>query len=575
MGLESRVGVCLERSLELVVALLGVLKAGGAYLPLDPAYPPERLDFMLRDAGASVLLTSEALRHCIPDYEGEVLCLDSAAAELTCRPDSPPTARTTLDNLAYVIYTSGSTGAPKGSMNSHRSLVNFLFSMAASPAFTASDVLLAVTPVSFDIASLELFLPLIVGAHLVLATRRDAIDGEVLASLIHRYRVTAMQATPSTWRLLLAADPVVPISVTAMCGGEALPPDLANHLTSRGATLWNLYGPTETTVWSTIQRVQPDSGPVPIGRPIANTQVYVLDRDLSPLPAGIAGELWIGGVGVARGYLGRPALTAERFLPDPFNTVGGARLYRTGDLARWRPDGTLEFLGRLDHQVKLRGVRIELGEIEAMLIAHPDVREALVVVSPHQIADERHLVAYLVPRGGDRAEIGALRLYMKTRLPEYMLPSSVVWLERFPLTPNGKIDRAALPVPGPGRPNLEQSYQAPRTPVEEVVAGIWEHVLSVDHIGVFDNFFELGGHSLFATQAVARIRDIFRTELPLRDIFESPTVAGLTATLVTNEPRPGQIERIAGMVLKIQNMSSDEVGELLQQAKGAGADQLG
>ncbi|MFL6289704.1 MAG: amino acid adenylation domain-containing protein, partial [Thermoanaerobaculia bacterium] len=484
VGPEVRVGIALERSLEMVVAVLGVLKAGGAYVPLDPSYPAERLAFMKADAGLAVVLES----------------LDFEEA-----PEAPP-VDLGPDNAAYVIYTSGSTGRPKGVQVPHGALANFLISMAGRPGFGAEDVLLAVTSLSFDIAGLELYLPLMQGGRIVLASREEAADGRRLQELLAG--ATVLQATPATWRLLIDSGWQSGEGLKALCGGEALPPSLASDLLARVGSLWNVYGPTETTVWSTVEEIH---GPVSIGRPIGNTEAYVLDGHGNPVPVGALGELVLGGAGVARGYLGRPDLTAEKFVPNPFS-VPGSRMYRTGDLARWCPEGTLECLGRIDHQVKVRGFRIELGEIEAALGRHPDVTAAVVVVR-----DER-LVAYVVG-----ADVSGLRSWLRQSLPEYMVPTAWVALEKLPLTPNGKVDRRALPAPA----MAAASATAPRNPVEELLAEIWCELLGLDRVGIDDDFFDLGGHSLKATQLVARVRRAFGVDLPLRRLFEVPTVAGL------------------------------------------------
>jgi amino acid adenylation domain-containing protein len=524
VGPEVLVGICMERSLELVVGLLGILKAGGAYVPLDPAYPPARIAFMLDDSQAPVLLTHQCLLAGLPAHQAQVVCLDADWAAIAQEPEENPARGTAADRLAYVIYTSGSTGQPKGVQIPHRAVVNFLESMRQQPGLREHDVLLAVTTLSFDIAALEVFLPLIVGARVVLASRAVATDGRQLLQTLADSQATVMQATPATWRLLLEAGWAGSPQLTVLCGGEALPRELAQPLLARAAAVWNLYGPTETTIWSAVAQVAPGDGPVPIGRPIANTQVYLLDPHLQPVPIGVPGELYIGGHGVARGYLNRPELTAERFIVDPFRDEPQARLYKTGDLARYRPDGTLEFLGRLDQQVKLRGFRIELGEIEAVLTQHTAVRES-VVLAREDAPGARGLVAYIVPRQAPPPTTRELRSFLQAKLPNYMVPSTFVMLAALPLTPNGKVDRRALPVPDQERPLLEEAFVAPRTPVEEALAGIWADVLGLTQVGIHDHFLELGGHSLLATQVIARLREAFQVELPLRSLFEAPTVA--------------------------------------------------
>jgi amino acid adenylation domain-containing protein/FkbM family methyltransferase len=522
VGPEVRVGICLERSLEMLVSVLAVLKAGGAYVPLDPGLPAERLAYMLDDSGVPLVLMQTALRGTVPAREGvEVLAVDALAERLAAEPAENPAGGAGPDSLAYVIYTSGSTGRPKGVMNHHRGVVNLLWSMRGTVAMAPADRLLAITTLAFDISALELFLPLLSGARVEILARSVASDPALLREAIGAGGGTVLQATPATWRLLLDAGWEGAASLRALSGGEALPAELAARLRERVGALWNVYGPTETTIWSTAQHLgaAPDRGNVSIGAPVANTRVYVLDGYLSPVPTGVPGELYIGGAGVARGYLGRPGLSAEKFVPDPFAAGPGARLYRTGDLARWRPDGTLEFLGRNDHQVKVRGFRIELGEIEAALRAHGSVADCVVMARAD--AGEQRLVAYVV--GG--VEAAELRAHLRESLPEYMVPSAFVFLETLPLTPNGKLDRKALPAPELAP--AEDLYVAPRTPAEEVLAGIWAEVLRLDRVGVEESFFELGGHSLLATRVVSRIREVFVIELPLRALFEGPTVTEL------------------------------------------------
>jgi amino acid adenylation domain-containing protein len=530
VGPERRVGICLERTPEMIIALLAVLKAGGAYVPLDPAYPAARLEFMLEDARVAVLLVDRQRDLKLPqDAAPRVLCLDGLDEGLSGGEDSDtnPDCRTAPENLAYIIYTSGSTGAPKGVMVTHGALANFLQSFRASLGMTERDELAAVTTLSFDIAALELFLPLIVGARVTLLGRDEAADGARLKQRLTAGGATFLQATPATWRLLLDADWAGSPGTTLLCGGEALTRALADRLIERGRALWNLYGPTETTIWSSAQRVEAGAGRVSIGRPIARTTMDVLDAEFQPVPVGVVGDLYIGGAGVARGYMGRSGLTAERFVPDPFGAEPGARLYRTGDLARRLPDGRLECLGRGDHQVKVRGYRIELGEIEATLARHPAVRQAAVVAREDTPGDQR-LVAYLV---GDVPAASELRAWLRRWLPEYMVPAVYHRLDRLPITPNGKIDRKALPAPD-NVPHAElRAIVPPRGPIEEAVVAVWAEVLAQPpaSIGIHDSFFDLGGHSLLATRLGSRLRDLFGVEMPLRVLFEAPTVAAVAS----------------------------------------------
>jgi amino acid adenylation domain-containing protein len=528
VGPEVLVGVCLGRTPDLVVALLAVLKAGGAYVPLDPSFPEARLSFMLEDANVPVLITEQDRRDQLPTGEARVVCVDSPWEWPEGEGETPGPVALSAKNLAYVIYTSGSTGRPKGVQVTHGALANFLRSMKKLTSMGEDDALLAVTTLSFDIAALEIFLPLAVGARVELVPRDVAADATRLVDRLADPAITFLQATPATWRMLLEAGWEGKPGLSMLCGGEALPRPLADRLLGKGKVLWNVYGPTETTIWSSAWQVEAGEGPISVGRPIANTQLYVLDKGFRPAPVGVAGELYIGGAGLARGYLGRPGLTAERFLPDPFGAEAGGRLYRTGDLARWRADGTLECLGRVDHQVKVRGFRIELGEIEATLAGHPEVREAAVSAF-EDAGGETSLAAYVVARG-DSGPIPAaeLRRWLLASLPEYMVPSTYIPLGALPLTPNGKVDRNALPDPRQARRALGGlSFVPPRGPVEEAIAGLWAETLGVARVGAHDNFFELGGHSLMAIQLIVRMKHIFGVEPPLKDFVDEPTVARL------------------------------------------------
>ena len=500
-GAGSLVGVCLNRSTDMLVALLAVMKAGAAYVPLDPSYPSHRIRFMLEDSAAGVVVTETSLDGLLGEGGPTRVLVDADHQSIAQHSADTPLPVTDLDSLAYVIYTSGSTGKPKGVQLTHRALANFLVSMREQPGMGEGDVLLAVTTISFDIAGLELYLPLLVGGTVVIASRVVSADGERLLGLLRKRRPDLMQATPATWRGLIEAgwrEGESP-SLKALCGGEALPRALAEGLVARAGQVWNLYGPTETTIWSTLHRVVSEPGPVAIGRPIANTSIYVLDGAGEPVPIGVPGEIHIGGVGVAVGYLNRPELTAERFIADPFSAHGGMRMYRSGDQGRYRADGVLEHLGRLDHQVKLRGYRIELGEIEAALAACPIIRQQVV-----EVRQER-LVAYVVFAEGESMTVTEIREFLRDTLPDFMVPSLVVALDRIPLTPNGKVDRAAIPDPL----RLEQrtgAFAAPETPTERVIADVWCEILGVDRVGTGDNFFELGGHSLLSIRAIHAIQ---------------------------------------------------------------------
>jgi amino acid adenylation domain-containing protein len=522
-GPDELVGVCLNRSEELLVALLATMKTGAAYVPIDPEFPPARQELMLTDAQVRVLVTEETLLASLPVGSATVLCVDRDREEIALASDSPPTHEAGAEDLAYVIYTSGSTGQPKGVEIPHRALVNLLCAMRERPGLSADDVLVAVTTLSFDIAGLELYLPLIAGAQVVLAPAQTAADPRALARLLESSGATVMQATPTTWRMLIDSGWMGLTGLKALCGGEALPPALADELVARVPELWNMYGPTETTIWSTCAHVREAGQPLTIGRPIANTTLHVLDRRGRPAPIGVPGELLIGGAGLARGYRNRPELTAERFVAGE---PGAERLYRTGDLARYRPDGTVQFLGRLDHQVKLRGFRIELGEIEATLGRHPAV--ALAAATVHEApGGEPALIAY-VAADGDPADPEELRRFLGQSLPTYMVPATIVTLERLPLTPNGKIDRNALPAPELPL-SSDEHYLEPRGATEVAVASVFCEVLGIERASAYDDFFALGGQSLLAARLVSRLIAKLEIELPLRAVFETSTVAGLAS----------------------------------------------
>jgi amino acid adenylation domain-containing protein len=522
------VGISIERSTEMLVGLLGILKAGGAYVPLDPAFPRERLAFMMQDAQTPVLLTQQHLLAELPGHSARVVCLDRDWDAIARENADAPAASVAASDLAYLIYTSGSTGKPKGVEIPHRALTNLLLSMQVEPGLTGRDRLLSVSSLSFDIAGLELYLPLLAGASVTIAQQEVTMDGARLLDLLARSGATVMQATPATWRMLVDAGWKGTPGLKMLCGGEALSHNLAEHLLERGGQLWNMYGPTETTVWSSTYRVKPGDELIHLGHPIANTQLYVLDAQQQPVPLGVPGELYIGGDGIAAGYRNRPELTAERFVEiRDWDTARPRRLYRTGDLARRRLDGRLEFLGRADFQVKVRGFRIELGEIEAILQNHPGVRQAVVVAREDQPGDKR-LVGYVVPSSGQVPTSAALRAHLREHLPDYMIPSVFVTLDALPLTPNQKVDRRALPAP---EPETGQPFVAPRDELEIRLARLWEKVLNVRPVGVTDNFFDLGGHSLLVVRLFAEIEQTFGKNLPMTTLFEGPTVSHLAEIL--------------------------------------------
>ncbi len=531
VGPEVPVAICMERCPEMVVGLLGILKAGGAYLPLDPAYPAERLSFMLTDAHAAVLLTLRPTLGSVPEHAIHAECLDSGWAAIAANSDENPASGASGKNLAYILYTSGSTGQPKGVMVEHRGLCNAIKWIIETLALPAEDRCLLKTPITFDAAGRELFPTLLTGGTLVIAEPGGHRDSHYLAAMLRRERISIFHCVPSLLQVLVE-EPAFDDSLAlraVMCGGEALPTRLAARFQSRSkAQLYNVYGPTETIIDSTCWLCDAASGRAssPIGRPIPNARIHILDNALRPVPIGVAGQLHIGGIGLARGYLNRPELTAEKFIPDPFNAEAGARLFRTGDLARYLPDGNIEFLGRGDDQVKIRGVRIELGEIEAALGQHPAVRK-VVVLAREDVPGDKRLVAYAI--AGATAE--DLRGFLKFRLPDHLVPAAFVLLDAFPLLSSGKIDRRALPAPERTRPELDKAFVAPRTPTEELLAGIWARLFDIELVGIHDNFFDLGGHSLLATQAVSRMREALRVDIPLRRLFERPTVAGLAESI--------------------------------------------
>ncbi len=533
VGPGQLVGVCVERGLDLIPVLLGVWQTGAAYVPLDPVFPPERLRYMAEDAHISLIVTESKHAALTKLPRDRQLRLDEDAAEIEATSSTPLPLIQGPSHAApaYVIYTSGSTGQPKGVVLPHRAVCNFITSMCREPGFTATDRLLAVTTLSFDIAVLELFAPLTVGAQVILAQREDTIDGHALAGLVKEHAISLMQATPTTWQLMLEAGWQAPSTLRMLCGGEPMLPSLAERLLKWGAQLWNMYGPTETTVWSTLAHISNAQNPVTIGRPIDNTQAWVLDEFMHPVAVGQAGELWLGGLGVAMGYLNRPQLTQERFVNDPFRPNDPqARLYRTGDLARWREDGTLDHLGRMDHQVKIRGHRIELGEIESVLSRVPGVARNVVMPIEDGPSDVR-LVAYVVPAAGSTLNESALKEALRHQLPDYMLPHNWVLLTALPLLPNGKIDRKSLPSPFQ-KPKLLKpeplAANAPKDPLSETqhtVARAMCKILKIGSMGPDDDFFAVGGDSLLAARLISQINREHGQQFTLRTLLEAPTVA--------------------------------------------------
>ncbi|PJY99311.1 non-ribosomal peptide synthetase [Bacillus vallismortis] len=528
LGPEQYVALALPRSPEMVASMLAVLKTGAAYLPLDPEFPADRISYMLKDAKPSCILTTEEITARLPDdLSVPQLVLDQTVTQEIVKRYSPgnPNVSVSLAHPAYIIYTSGSTGRPKGVVVPLKSLSNFLLSMQEAFSLGEEDRLLAVTTVAFDISALELFLPLISGAQIVIAKKETIREPQILAQMIEYFDINIMQATPTLWHALVTNEPETLRGLRVLVGGEALPSGLLQALHELQCPVTNLYGPTETTIWSAAAFLEKGvKGVPPIGKPIWNTQVYVLDHGLQPVPPGVVGELYIAGTGLARGYFRRPDLTAERFIADPYGPPG-TRMYRTGDQARWRADGSLDYIGRADHQIKIRGFRIELGEIDAVLAKHPDIEQAAVVVREDQPGDKR-LVAYMVAAAAiDTAE---LRRYVSASLPDYMVPAAFVEMDELPLTPNGKLNRKALPAPDF---STSVSDRGPRTPQEEILCDLFAEVLGLARVGIDDRFFELGGHSLLAARLMSRIREVMGAELGIAKLFDEPTVAGLAAHL--------------------------------------------
>ena len=529
VGREKRVGVCVERSLDMVVALLAILKAGGTYVPIDIHFPPDRITLILNDAAVETLVLHESLRPLCCGFTGTVVSLDhlfeSAAS-------SSPGGQVSGNDAAYIYYTSGSAGRPKGVILEHRSVVNFLRAMQREPGISRDDVLLALTTISFDPAVLDIFLPLSVGARVVIVPEATRMDPDRLLELLHQSEATILQATPTTWQLLMRS-PWIRKNLRALIGGEILTSELAGEILKRCGELWNLYGPTETTVWSTVGRVErPDD--ITIGKPIPNQRAYIVDQNNQLVPVGVPGELHIGGAGVGRSYVAQLELTAERFVRDPFSKDPDARLYRTGDRCRYRADGRIEFLGRIDHQIKIRGFRVEPGEIEAALIEHPAIQQCA-VIDRTEASGEKRLIAYVVPT--DLKKVPAapdLREFLRHNLPDYMLPAAFVAMEKLPLTRSGKVQRSELPAPESTNDPAGQNIVG-RNPIERQVAQIWREALNLNSIGLTDDFFLAGGHSLLAVRVMAEVNSAFGTNLPLATIFRSPTIETLSEAVQNNE----------------------------------------
>jgi len=565
VGVDKPVALLAERSCEMVIGTLGILKSGSCYVPMDPEFPTYRLEQMLADAKPSVLVTQRSLAERLPQGDWEVIYLE----DVVPADHAPETKGLTPDSLAYIIYTSGSTGTPKGVEIPHRAAVNFLHSMQDRPGMDEDDRLLAVTTLSFDISLLELHLPLMTGAECVIASRQEVKDGRHLGHMLEEFGITVMQATPATWRMLIEAGWQGKEDLRILCGGEALPRDLANQLVERADVVWNLYGPTETTVWSTCDRVDPGDSTISIGRPIANTTIYVLDANERPVPVGFVGELYIGGLGLARGYHGKPELTAERFVEVTLPNGSTERLYKTGDLARWRADGKLECLGRSDFQIKLRGVRMELDDIEAHVASHPKVRQA-VVVKRDDLPGGPNLVAYATVEGSSEGLTAALRQHLADRLPESMRPAFYCYLDEFPLTPNRKVDRNALPAPQIDRTGMETEFVPPQTASEKLLADIFAENFEIERIGIRDNFFDMGGDSLMAVRILAQASEAFNRTIPVEAFLRFPTIEQLANYLHSSEQEESALDlelSSAGGLDLLESLSHVDVKFLDEGAK--------
>jgi amino acid adenylation domain-containing protein len=528
IGPESPVGLFMQRSLDMVVGILGILKAGGVYVPLDPTYPRERLIFMLNDAQVPLLLTQEQLMAHLPKHDATVISLDTGWERVAEESKENPANRVTVENLAYVIYTSGSTGRPKGVLVTHRGLCNVAQEQVRSFGVGPGSRVLQFSSLNYDASVFEMVMAFGSGATLCFGGLESMLPGPGLVQFLRNLDVSVVTLPPSS----MANLPFTELGSlqTVTVAGEACSPELVARW-AEGRRFFNLYGPTEATIWTTMAECRNGNKKPPIGRPIANTQVYLLDSNMQLVPTGLPGEMYIGGIGLARGYLGRPSLTARTFLPNPFSDTFGERLYKTGDLARYLPDGTIEFLDRLDHQVKVRGFRIELGEIEMVLTQHRAVREA-VVLAREDVPGEKRLVAYVVPNQGQEPTTKELRDFLRQKLPHYMIPSAFMMLEILPLLPNGKVDRRALPAPEGIRPDSRMDYEEPQTEMERTIASVWRKVLDIDEIGLNDKFFDLGGHSLLMLKAHTELDQIITDkDLTIVNMFEHPTVKSLAQYL--------------------------------------------
>jgi amino acid adenylation domain-containing protein len=561
------VGIAMHRSVDMIVAMLAALKAGVAYVPIDPSLPTERLTYLLDDTQCEVVLTHSELRSVLPGRAMQVICLDTDWPIISRHDRGNLRNVATSKNLAYVMYTSGSTGKPKGVATEHSAL-NWLIWNLDIASINSTDVVAQASNPSFDAIVFEVWGALVNGATLVIVEKDTLLSGEELAAQIRDKGISVLYLTAALFTQVASREPKAFSTMRlVLCGGEAIDAKWAEKVLEAGgpSILIHEYGPTETTVFSSfylIEETGREAKSLPVGRILNNTKGYVVDDRFEPVPVGVIGELYIGGDGLARGYLNAPSQTAERFVPNPYGTKGGEQLYRTGDLVRYLPNGEIEFAGRKDHQVKVRGYRIELAEIEEALGQHAEIVEAVVVVDEDE-SGEKRLVSYLIPAADSTLSISDLRSFLKQKLPDYMIPSVFVMLEEIPLTPNGKVDRRALPRPNQARPELNQSYVAPRTPIEKTLVGIWQEVLEVEQVGINDNFFELGGHSLKATQLVSRVRDAFQIELPLRSMFRTPTPGELAVTIIQSQAEQTESDEIALLLAELEQLPENEAATLL------------
>ena len=573
VGPNVLVGICTERSIEMLVGLLGIIKAGGAYVPLDPSYPKGRLAFMLQDSGISVLLTKKRLSETLPEHGAKVIYLDSDWKLIAKESDKNFDSGATLNNLAYAIYTSGSTGRPKGVLGLHQGAINRFTWMWQTYPFEAGEVCCQKTSISFVDSIWEIFGPLLKGIKSVIVPDDAVKEPRRFIEYLADEEITRVVMVPSYLRVMLDThsdlQKRLPKLQFWISSGEILSKELCQRFYEKmpQRLLLNLYGSTEVSADVTCYNTRlmnPEYHSVPIGRPIANTQIYILGPDLQPVPNGVSGELHIGGDGLAAGYLNLSKITENAFIPNPFSDKPDSRLYKTGDKGRWLADGNIEYIGRVDHQVKIRGFRVELGEVASVVNKHPEVEDS-VVLAREDRPDDKRMVAYVVLRRKPAIEIHELYRFLKQRLPDYMLPSAFVILDSLPLTPSGKIDRLALPAPGQTRPKPEDSYVAPRTPIEESLAGIWCKILNLDKVGIYDNFFDLGGHSLFATQVISRVISEFRVKVPLRSLFRAPTVADMAAAIVQKQIEKTETEGIEHMLAELEALSDEEARKLIKE----------